>query len=144
MTLLTSALRREALQTPPTQRGLHGALGRGMLAVPSNDHVSHQEPLSGASYIDEGRVDNHLAACGGAPLPAPASPHARHAAREPLECGCYYPWTSSAESFCSCLCNGFTSFCLEELAGKITKLASPSVLDHFCSRLSHGYTSQGS
>jgi hypothetical protein len=48
--------------------GLQGAPFGGMLEVYSNQYSSHQEPLYGSYYADEGPVDNHLAAVGGATL----------------------------------------------------------------------------
>jgi len=48
--------------------GLQGALVGGMLEVSSNQYSSHQELLYGSSYTDQGLVDNHLTAFGGATL----------------------------------------------------------------------------
>src|SRR5262249_36574298 len=47
---------------------LQGAPLGGMLEVSSNHHSSLQEPLYDPYYADQGPVDNHLAAFGGATL----------------------------------------------------------------------------
>src|SRR5262245_58671418 len=47
---------------------LQGAPFGGMLEVSSNHHSSLQEPLYDPYYADQGPVDNHLAAFGGATL----------------------------------------------------------------------------
>jgi hypothetical protein len=51
-----------------TYSALQGAPFGGMLEVSSNHHSSHQEPLYGPYYADQGPVDNYLGAFGDATL----------------------------------------------------------------------------